>query len=59
MGPTGPNRNHHGPKMEMLYICILKLIGNGKILKVDQKISVGSHASDIAEALGALNIEKR
>ena len=32
---------------------------DGKILKVDQKISLGSHASDIAEALGALNIEKR
>ena len=32
---------------------------DGKILKVDQKISAGSHGSEIAESLEALNVEKR
>jgi peroxiredoxin len=31
----------------------------GKILKVEEKISVDSHASDLAKVLSELNVEER
>ena len=31
----------------------------GKILAVEEKISVGTHATDLAELLGELKVEKR
>jgi peroxiredoxin len=31
----------------------------GKILAVEEKISVDSHASDLAKMLGELNVDKR